>query len=179
MSANDQGHVASALKGVLEKLSAAAQRSGRGTQVMVLHAVSADNAWLRAHVQPAAAMPCMKRKPSMCPIQPRLVAVSKTKPVELIKEAYDAGHRDFGENYVQVRCIDACQACGVCMHDCHACIDVPSLFQELLDKAPQLPHDIRWHYVGHLQSNKAKALLGVASIGHAHKQLLQRTASYG
>ncbi len=65
-------------------------------------------------------------------MQPRLVAVSKTKPVELLKEAYDAGQRDFGENYVQ----------------------------ELSDKAPQLPDDIRWHFIGHLQSNKVKSLLG-------------------
>uniref|UniRef100_A0A383WD70 Alanine racemase N-terminal domain-containing protein n=1 Tax=Tetradesmus obliquus TaxID=3088 RepID=A0A383WD70_TETOB len=61
----------------------------------------------------------------------RLVAVSKTKPAGAIQEAYDAGHRDFGENYVQ----------------------------ELLDKAPLLPGDIRWHFIGHLQSNKARALL--------------------
>ena len=38
-----------------------------------------------------------------CCLQPRLVAVSKTKPKELVQEAYDAGHRDFGENYVQAR----------------------------------------------------------------------------
>ncbi|KAI7835585.1 hypothetical protein COHA_010507 [Chlorella ohadii] len=62
---------------------------------------------------------------------PRLVAVSKTKPVEAVQEAYDAGHRAFGENYVQ----------------------------ELVEKAPQLPADISWHFIGHLQSNKVKALL--------------------
>eukprot|EP00878_Enallax_costatus_P009568 GHUV01009998.1.p1 GENE.GHUV01009998.1~~GHUV01009998.1.p1 ORF type:complete len:254 (+),score=36.61 GHUV01009998.1:213-974(+) len=62
---------------------------------------------------------------------PRLVAVSKTKPVEAVQEAYDAGHRVFGENYVQ----------------------------ELLDKAPLLPSDIKWHFIGHLQSNKVKSLL--------------------
>lgn len=67
----------------------------------------------------------------------RLVAVGKTKPVELVQEAYEAGHRDFGENYVQ----------------------------ELLDKAPKLPEDIRWHFIGHLQSNKAKMLVeGVPSL---------------
>lgn len=64
--------------------------------------------------------------------QVRLVAVSKTKPVEAIKEAYDSGHRVFGENYVQ----------------------------EMLEKAPQLPDDIQWHFIGHLQSNKAKAIVG-------------------
>ncbi|KAL0443352.1 UNVERIFIED_CONTAM: Pyridoxal phosphate homeostasis protein [Sesamum latifolium] len=61
----------------------------------------------------------------------RVVAVSKTKPVSLIDQVYDAGHRCFGENYVQ----------------------------EIIDKAPQLPEDIEWHFIGHLQSNKAKALL--------------------
>src|SRR5574339_327364 len=57
-----------------------------------------------------------------------LVAVSKTKPIEDILELYDLGHRDFGENYVQ----------------------------ELVDKADKLPKDIRWHFIGHLQSNKVK-----------------------
>eukprot|EP00252_Welwitschia_mirabilis_P014657 TRINITY_DN322_c0_g1_i1.p1 TRINITY_DN322_c0_g1~~TRINITY_DN322_c0_g1_i1.p1 ORF type:complete len:244 (+),score=53.15 TRINITY_DN322_c0_g1_i1:60-791(+) len=71
------------------------------------------------------------------PSQVRLVAVSKTKPVSLIREVYDAGHRHFGENYVQ----------------------------ELLDKAPELPADIKWHFIGHLQSNKAKALVaGVPNL---------------
>ncbi|GLJ10222.1 hypothetical protein SUGI_0124320 [Cryptomeria japonica] len=69
--------------------------------------------------------------------QVRVVAIGKTKPVSLIKEVYDAGHRYFGENYVQ----------------------------EFLDKAPQLPADIQWHFVGHLQSNKAKTLLaGVPNL---------------
>jgi PLP dependent protein len=58
----------------------------------------------------------------------QLIAVSKTKTVEDIKELYDLGHRDFGENYVQ----------------------------ELVDKQAQLPKDIRWHFIGHLQSNKVK-----------------------
>lgn len=61
----------------------------------------------------------------------RVVAVSKTKPVSLIRQVYDAGHRCFGENYVQ----------------------------EFIEKAPQLPEDIEWHFIGHLQSNKAKSLL--------------------
>ncbi|XAR65680.1 hypothetical protein NMG60_11009866 [Bertholletia excelsa] len=69
--------------------------------------------------------------------QIRVVAVSKTKPVALIREVYDAGHRCFGENYVQ----------------------------ELVEKAPQLPGDIEWHFIGHLQSNKVKPLLtGVPSL---------------
>ena len=58
----------------------------------------------------------------------RLVAVTKTHPVEIIKEAYDAGHRLFGENKVQ----------------------------ELVDKRDKLPHDIAWHLIGHLQTNKVK-----------------------
>ncbi|MGJ7032960.1 YggS family pyridoxal phosphate-dependent enzyme [Niabella hirudinis] len=57
-----------------------------------------------------------------------LVAVSKLKPVSDIKALYDLGQRDFGENYVQ----------------------------ELVEKQAQLPPDIRWHFIGHLQSNKVK-----------------------
>ena len=58
----------------------------------------------------------------------RLVAVSKTKPVKFIQEAYDCGQRIFGENRVQ----------------------------ELMQKHPLLPHDIQWHLIGHLQKNKVK-----------------------
>lgn len=61
----------------------------------------------------------------------KVVAVSKTKPISLINQVYDAGHRCFGENYVQ----------------------------EIIEKAPQLPEDIEWHFVGHLQSNKVKSVL--------------------
>ena len=57
-----------------------------------------------------------------------LVAVSKLQPVEAINKLYHVGHRDFGENYVQ----------------------------ELIEKQLLLPSDIRWHYIGHLQSNKIK-----------------------
>ena len=67
-----------------------------------------------------------------------LVAVSKTKPVELILEAYEAGQRDFGENYVQ----------------------------ELLSKYEQLPKDIRWHFIGHLQSNKVKLIAPFIHLIH-------------
>jgi pyridoxal phosphate enzyme (YggS family) len=69
----------------------------------------------------------LKIKTSL-PANITLVAVSKTKPNELIIEAYQTGHKDFGENYVQ----------------------------ELCDKYEQLPKDIRWHFIGHLQSNKVK-----------------------
>ncbi|PIN22376.1 Proline synthetase co-transcribed protein [Handroanthus impetiginosus] len=71
------------------------------------------------------------------PDQIRVVAVSKTKPVPILSQAYDAGHRCFGENYVQ----------------------------ELVEKAPQLPEDIGWHFIGNLQSNKVKPLLtGVPNL---------------
>jgi PLP dependent protein len=67
-----------------------------------------------------------------------LVAVSKTKPIEDIKELYDLGHRDFGENYVQ----------------------------ELVDKQAQLPKDIHWHFIGHLQSNKVKYIAPFVHLIH-------------
>eukprot|EP00238_Polyblepharides_amylifera_P001337 CAMPEP_0196571610 /NCGR_PEP_ID=MMETSP1081-20130531/1769_1 /TAXON_ID=36882 /ORGANISM="Pyramimonas amylifera, Strain CCMP720" /LENGTH=234 /DNA_ID=CAMNT_0041888627 /DNA_START=151 /DNA_END=855 /DNA_ORIENTATION=- len=62
---------------------------------------------------------------------PRLVAVSKTKPLEMLLEAYEAGQRSFGENYVQ----------------------------EIIEKVPQMPNDVSWHFIGHLQSNKAKQIV--------------------
>lgn len=68
-----------------------------------------------------------------------LIAVSKTKPVRLIKEAYDAGQRDFGENKVQ----------------------------ELIDKQVQLPDDIHWHLIGHLQTNKVKYVAPFVSMIHS------------
>ncbi|MBA3665760.1 MAG: YggS family pyridoxal phosphate-dependent enzyme [Bacteroidetes bacterium] len=72
------------------------------------------------------------------PAQVTLVAVSKTKPNELILQAYDAGQRDFGENYVQ----------------------------ELADKYEQLPKDIQWHFIGHLQSNKVKYIVPFVHLIH-------------
>ena len=68
-----------------------------------------------------------------------LVAVSKTKPVEMIKEAYEAGQRDFGENYAQ----------------------------ELAEKELQLPKNIRWHAIGHLQTNKVKYIAPFVHLVHA------------
>ncbi|TND04828.1 MAG: hypothetical protein FD123_3765 [Bacteroidetes bacterium] len=68
-----------------------------------------------------------------------LVAISKTKPVETILEAYDAGQRVFGENKVQ----------------------------ELEAKYEQLPKDIQWHLVGHLQSNKVKYIAPFVSLIHS------------
>ncbi len=68
-----------------------------------------------------------------------LVAVSKTKPASDVQALYDLGQRDFGENYVQ----------------------------ELVDKQPVLPQDIRWHYIGHLQSNKVKYIAPYVHLIHA------------
>lgn len=68
----------------------------------------------------------------------QLVAVSKTKTVEDILALYTTGQRDFGENYVQ----------------------------ELLDKQARLPTDIRWHFIGHLQSNKIKFILPFVYLIH-------------
>ena len=68
-----------------------------------------------------------------------LIAVSKTKPVELLQEAYDAGVRDFGENKVQ----------------------------EICDKYDRLPSDIRWHMIGHLQRNKVKYIIDKVCMIHS------------
>ena len=68
----------------------------------------------------------------------RLVAVSKTKPNELILDAYRVGHKIFGENKVQ----------------------------ELVLKYEQLPKDIEWHFIGHLQSNKVKYIAPFVSLIH-------------
>ncbi len=67
-----------------------------------------------------------------------LIAVSKTKPNDMILEAYGVGQRDFGENYVQ----------------------------ELTEKYEQLPKDIRWHFIGHLQSNKIKYMVPFVHLIH-------------
>ena len=68
-----------------------------------------------------------------------LIAVSKTKPVSMLEEAYALGVRDFGENKVQ----------------------------ELVDKAGQLPEDIRWHMIGHLQRNKVKYIIDKVYLIHS------------
>jgi pyridoxal phosphate enzyme (YggS family) len=85
--------------------------------------------------------------------QTNLVAVSKTKPVELLKEAYAAGQRDFGENYIQ----------------------------ELVEKENTLPKDIKWHFIGHLQRNKVKYIAPFIHLIHGvdtHK-LLQEINKQG
>ena len=68
-----------------------------------------------------------------------LIAVSKTKPVEMLREAYECGCRDFGENKVQ----------------------------ELLDKYEVMPRDIRWHMIGHLQTNKVKYIVDKVYLIHS------------
>lgn len=68
-----------------------------------------------------------------------LVAVSKTHPIPDLMEAYEAGARDFGENKVQ----------------------------ELTEKIPQMPSDIRWHMIGHLQRNKVKYIVGKVFLIHS------------
>ena len=72
------------------------------------------------------------------PISVTLVAVSKTKPNAAIMEAYDAGHRVFGENKVQ----------------------------DMLAKYEELPSDIQWHMIGHLQTNKVKFIAPFVSLIH-------------
>ncbi len=68
-----------------------------------------------------------------------LIAVSKTKPVSMMREAYDAGIRDFGENRVQ----------------------------EILEKYDQMPSDVRWHLIGHLQTNKVKYIVDKVEMIHS------------
>jgi pyridoxal phosphate enzyme (YggS family) len=80
----------------------------------------------------------IKHIKSQIPESVTLIAVSKTKPNDFILEAYEAGQRDFGENYVQ----------------------------ELVDKQAQLPKDIRWHFIGHLQSNKVKYIAPFVYLIH-------------
>ena len=72
----------------------------------------------------------------------QLVAVSKVQSVTEIKKLYDLGQRDFGENYVQ----------------------------ELVEKQEALPKDIRWHFIGHLQSNKVKYIAPFVHLIHGYLQ---------
>ena len=79
------------------------------------------------------------RRAGRYPREVTLIAVSKTKPAQMVQEAYEAGARDFGENKVQ----------------------------EILEKKPALPQDIRWHMIGHLQRNKVHQVLGQAVLIHS------------
>ena len=67
-----------------------------------------------------------------------LVAVSKTQPVSALMEAYRAGQRDFGENKIQ----------------------------EMVEKHAQMPHDVRWHMIGHVQTNKVRLMAGFVHLVH-------------
>lgn len=78
----------------------------------------------------------LKKILSLLPQGVNLVAVSKFHPVEEIREAYDAGQRVFGESRVQ----------------------------ELVAKFPQLPSDIKWHFIGHLQTNKVRQIIGKTAL---------------
>lgn len=80
----------------------------------------------------------LKEIKKFLPEQVTLVAVSKTKPIEDLQEAYDAGQRIFGENKVQ----------------------------ELREKQPALPKDIEWHMIGHMQTNKVKYIAPYISLIH-------------
>ena len=78
-------------------------------------------------------------KAGRSPEEITLIAVSKTKPVSMIREVYDLGVRDFGENRVQ----------------------------EIMEKYDQLPDDIRWHLIGHLQTNKVKYIIDKVCLIHS------------
>ena len=80
----------------------------------------------------------LRKLKSEIPSQVKLVAVSKTKPPEIILNAYNSGHKIFGENKVQ----------------------------DLCEKYEILPKDIEWHFIGHLQSNKVKYLVPFVSLIH-------------
>ena len=73
------------------------------------------------------------------PREVTVIAVSKTKPVDMLMDVYRAGARDFGENKVQ----------------------------ELVDKIPQMPSDVRWHMIGHLQRNKVKYIVDKVYLIHS------------
>lgn len=79
------------------------------------------------------------RRSGRDPKEVTLIAVSKTKPVPLLLEAYEEGERDFGENKVQ----------------------------EILAKKPEMPEDIRWHMIGHLQRNKVHQVVDQAVLIHS------------
>lgn len=80
-----------------------------------------------------------KFREELKPFNARLIAVSKTHPVEVIQQAYDFGQRIFGENKVQ----------------------------ELTEKQPKLPADIEWHLIGHLQRNKVKYVASFVALIHS------------
>ena len=86
---------------------------------------------------------------STLPKNVTLVAVSKTKPIEDLQEAYNAGQRIFGENKVQ----------------------------EMVEKHDALPKDIKWHMIGHLQSNKVKYMAHFVDLIHGVDKFSTSSAS--
>ncbi|XP_072026908.1 pyridoxal phosphate homeostasis protein-like [Amphiura filiformis] len=111
------------------------QRFGMATQVDIDVGKALNSVLTRAQKA------CAERSPDLPQVAPRVVAVSKTKPVGMIKEAYECGQRHFGENYVQ----------------------------ELVDKSADADFmssckEIRWHFIGHLQTNKVKKVLGASNL---------------
>jgi PLP dependent protein len=81
----------------------------------------------------------LKKLLLILPTNVKLVAVSKFKPVVALMEAYDIGHKVFGENYVQ----------------------------ELVEKHEQMPRDVEWHFIGHLQTNKVKYIAQFVNLIHS------------
>jgi PLP dependent protein len=97
--------------------------------------MSVSENWSRLRARAAAAAERVGRRPEDVTI----IAVSKTFPAEKVREAYNAGLRIFGENYVQ----------------------------EALDKISGLPSDVEWHMIGHVQSNKARHIAGRFALIHS------------
>ncbi|MCX7728113.1 MAG: YggS family pyridoxal phosphate-dependent enzyme [Bacteroidia bacterium] len=93
---------------------------------------------MNVHIDMNALKDNLQKLKNQIPTDITIIAVSKFQPIEKIKALYDTGHRDFGENYVQ----------------------------ELVEKYEQLPKDIRWHFVGHLQSNKVKYIASFIHLIH-------------
>ena len=85
----------------------------------------------------------LKEIQSQLPEEVSLVAVSKTKPVSEIMEAYEAGQRIFGENKIQ----------------------------EMTEKWEQMPQDVKWHMIGHVQTNKVKYMAQFVNLVHAVDRL--------
>ena len=85
------------------------------------------------------------------PEEVTLIAVSKTKPLSMLQEAYGAGARDFGENKVQ----------------------------EILEKYPEMPEDARFHMIGHLQTNKVKQVVGKTVLIHSVDSLHLAESKFG
>ena len=86
----------------------------------------------------AANLKTIRDKLSAFQRPPELIAVSKTKPLTMLQEAYDNGQRLFGENYIQ----------------------------ELVEKVPKMPKDVQWHVIGHVQTNKVTSITKLVNEGY-------------